>query len=90
MSAMARDPITPAEWQEAVDLAEFYLALDSARLYGFVTFPGAVDAGRCEVLLERGRARGIRPRPDAIERAVAAFYRSAPEADSRKGSPNGG
>jgi hypothetical protein len=32
----ARDPETADEWQEAVDIAEFWLLIDSARQYGLV------------------------------------------------------
>src|SRR5919109_1085224 len=31
------EPQNPKEWQEAIDAAEFYLALDSARQYGLLT-----------------------------------------------------
>jgi hypothetical protein len=56
-----------------VDMAEACLALDSARLYGLVTGGPKVNVDRCEELLERGRARGTRPRKDAIERFMEAL-----------------
>lgn len=31
-----RDPLTPEEWQEAADLAELMLHIDSARQYGLI------------------------------------------------------
>lgn len=68
-----RDPQTPAEWQEAIDVAKFFLALDDARLYGLVRGGPEVDADRCVELLERGAAMGITPSPDAVERGVAAW-----------------
>jgi hypothetical protein len=67
-----RNPRTPAEWQEAVDAAEGAIALDSARKYGLVTGGPEVNVERAADLLAKGRARGIRPRPDAIERFIAA------------------
>jgi hypothetical protein len=68
-----RDPQTPAEWQEAVDLATFYLALDSARKYGFVTGGPEVNVERTELVLNRGRELGFVPSSDAIERCLNAF-----------------
>ena len=55
------DPKTDAEWQEAVDLAEFYLRLDSARQYGLITGGPEVNVARCEALLATGKERGFRP-----------------------------
>lgn len=60
-----KDPTTPAEWQEAVDLAEVLLLIDSARKYGLITGGPGVDADRCDRLLAEGRRRGVRPRPHA-------------------------
>jgi hypothetical protein len=65
-----RDPKTNEDWQHAVDLAEFYLHLDSARKYGLVTGGPHVDVARCEEILHKGRRRGITPSPDAIERIL--------------------
>ncbi|HZC23344.1 MAG TPA: hypothetical protein VE866_08395 [Candidatus Binatia bacterium] len=55
------EPTTDQEWQDAVDGAEFWLALDSARQYGLIETDIAVDVDRCEDLLRRGAERGIRP-----------------------------
>lgn len=68
MSDEARDPRTREEWQAAVDAAHACLCLDSARQYGLVTGGPAVDAARCAEILGRGKAMGIVPSPDAIER----------------------
>jgi hypothetical protein len=57
----ARDPETPREWQEAVDLADFHLQLDAARQYGLVTGGPDVDVERCEYLLKQGKNLGYRP-----------------------------
>jgi len=63
------DPSTPAEWQEAADLAHVYLLIDSARKYGLINGgPKRIDLDRCEKLLKRAKNRGIVPRPDAVER----------------------
>lgn len=66
---MARLPKTDVEWQEAVDLAEVWLRIHSAVLYGLVTAP-KIDVARCEELLERGRKRGVVPSADCVERLV--------------------
>jgi hypothetical protein len=65
-----KEPTTPAEWQDAVDLAHGALALHSARLYGLVSGGPGVHVDRCEDILARGRERGIVPAPDAAERFV--------------------
>lgn len=73
----SHDPETDAEWQEAVDLAEFYLHLESAKQYGLVAGgPQKVHLERCDELLKRGSERGITPRPDAVERCLAAYNSS--------------
>lgn len=68
------DPVTPQEWQSAVDAAEASLLLDAARTYGAITGgPVRVDVRRCEQLLVEGAERGFTPTVDAIERFLAAF-----------------
>jgi hypothetical protein len=62
------DPQTKEQWQEAADLAEFYLHLDSAQRYGLVTGGPDINFDRCEEILREARQRGIRPAPDAVER----------------------
>ena len=62
------DPRTRAEWQEAVDEAEFWLHVHAAVGYGFIIYSGEIDVGRCEEMLTRGRAVGVRPSPGAVER----------------------
>jgi len=56
------DPVTPHEWQEAVDAAHLWLLIDAARQYGLVTGGPAVDVGRCEEILAAGATAGFRPR----------------------------
>jgi hypothetical protein len=57
------DPETPQEWQAAVDAAEFYLNMDSARQYGLLTGGPKVNADRCEEILRRGKRKGYVPAP---------------------------
>lgn len=59
------DPKTPQEWQEAADLADFYLTLQAAAGYGLKTHNLAIDEDRCVDLLRAARVRGYEPRPAA-------------------------
>lgn len=68
-----RDPTTPDEWQAAVDAAEFCLIFDSSRAHSLTACRPIMRMIRCKEILERGRARDIVPRPDAIERGMAEF-----------------
>lgn len=68
-----REPRTPAEWQEAVDLAHTYIALDAARLYGLVEGGREINVDRCVELVDRGRERGIVPSSDAVDRCLPAI-----------------
>jgi len=62
-----KNPSNAQEWQEAVDAAEFYLALESAKMYGLVTGGPKVNLERCEEILKRGKTLGYRPAPfDAL------------------------
>ena len=58
-----RDPRTPAEWQEAVNGAKFFMVLDVARQYGLIECGPRVDAARRVAILSRGRKRGYHPVP---------------------------
>jgi hypothetical protein len=69
MNTDPRQPQTRAQWQAAVDLAEFYIRLDSARAYGLVSGgPEQIDVKRCSEILVEGRRKGVRPSPDCIQR----------------------
>lgn len=57
------DPNTPTGRQEAVNLAEMYLRLESARMYGLVSGGPKVNVERCEDILGRGRKLGYVPAP---------------------------
>jgi len=61
MPDLNRDPVTPAEWQEAVDMAEFLLLLESAKMYGLISFETKISAKRCCQVIEIGAAKGYRP-----------------------------
>jgi hypothetical protein len=62
---MQRDPQTPEQWQEAVDLARFTLLLHNAAVYGLVDAP-PVNVPRCEEVLRQGRRLGFIPRSDQL------------------------
>lgn len=66
-------PQTAAEWQEAVDLAEFFLCVDAARNYGLVKGGPPVDVSRCEEILAEGKRRGTTPTKGCVERLTRAF-----------------
>ena len=69
----AHDPRTREEWQEAVDLAEAAVRIDSARKYGLVAGGPAIDVARCETILTQGKLRGFAPIEAHVERCVLAF-----------------
>lgn len=68
-----RDPVTPAEWQLAVNAAEACLLLGSARSYGLVTGGPVVNQVRCVDILTRGRARRIMPTTEGTDRELHAL-----------------
>jgi hypothetical protein len=68
-----KDPETPAEWQDAVNAAEAALLLDSARLYGLVTGGPHVNVARCEVILARGKQRGVVPVEAGVDAHIHAI-----------------
>jgi hypothetical protein len=72
-----KNPSTPEEWQEAVDLAHTMLTIEAARQYGLITGGPKVDEERCLDLLEQGRQKGFQPSTDAIEKVLGAFYGQA-------------
>lgn len=61
---------TPDDWQEAVDAAYTYSLLNEACQLNLIASDGEaeIDVDRCERLLEAGRARGIEPSDDAVEK----------------------
>ncbi len=67
------DPVSATDWQDAVNWADFYLKLESARLYGLVTGGARVNVERCEDILAHGRARGFTPQADNTDACLAAL-----------------
>jgi hypothetical protein len=55
------DPTTPAEWQDAVDAAKFFLMMDSAKKFGFIAGGPEVNLAKCEEILRRGAEIGFMP-----------------------------
>jgi hypothetical protein len=68
-----KDPKTPAEWQEAVNLAEVMSRVHSARLYGLITGGPNIDVARCDQLLRQGSLRGYRPDPRAVDHIITGL-----------------
>lgn len=68
---MSQDPRTPEEWQIAVDAAEMFTMLESAKAFGLIAGGPVVDMSRCEQILERGAALGFRP--DVTEEKLRDF-----------------
>lgn len=64
------DPLTPKEWQEAVDAAAALRALADCVMYGLIEGGPKIDVARCDDILERGRKRGVRPSQSHTELAV--------------------
>lgn len=67
------DPVTPQEWQEAVDAAHACLLLDAARIYGLVEGGPVVMVKRCDWLLDKGAARGFTPSAEKLGQVIAAI-----------------
>jgi hypothetical protein len=74
------DPTTAAEWQEAADLADFLLCVDSARQFGLVEGGPMAKIERCKAILKRAAKRGIHPRKDeeTLCRLIRTFCGSPP------------
>jgi hypothetical protein len=56
-----KNPRTPKEWQEAVDMAAAARAIADCKMYGLLKGGPEIDIARCDEILERGRKRGFRP-----------------------------
>lgn len=83
MRRQKRDPKTPAEWQEAVDGAAACRAIADCQMYGLLQGGPKIDVVRCDEILERGAARGIRPSREPTDLAVG--YVQAYNADLAAG-----
>jgi hypothetical protein len=51
------EPQTPEQWQAAIDSAQLFLAVGSARQYGLIETHIRIDVARCVRLLGRGKLR---------------------------------
>lgn len=69
------EPRTRDQWQEAVNLAEVCLLIDSGRKYGLLTGGPEVNVERCLEILRGGKARGIVPEQQAIDRILVQMTR---------------
>ena len=63
MRNKSQEPTTREEWQQAVDVAQFLLLLDSARQYGLIEGGPKVNLERAVTLIEKGKRRGVTPAP---------------------------
>jgi hypothetical protein len=77
--AKMRLPSSEREWQEAVDLAEWGLCVDSARKYGLIKGGAEFNLERCERILRLGAGLGYRPAGDAAARLTVQFMRGSGE-----------
>lgn len=68
MKPKPRNPQTPEQWQEAVDLAEFMLHLDAARKYGLLTGGPEINVDRCQEMLALGKRQGYTPSDGCVQR----------------------
>jgi hypothetical protein len=90
MTIPLREPKTREEWQNAVDLSEWLLHLDAARQYGLITGGLLVNDSRAMEILDRGKAQGILPSIDCVERmtrAFMAFQRRCKQGEQTKPAP---
>lgn len=69
-----KDPQTPEEWQEAADLAWFFLVLESCRMYGLIRGGPRANIERCESILIQAKNRGITPTNDEEERLWGTLF----------------
>jgi len=56
-----REPKSKREWQEAADLALFWLKVDDLRSYGVLRGGPVVNAEQCERIIAAAARRGIHP-----------------------------
>ena len=69
---MIKDPQSPEEWQEAVNLAHMWRMVEAARLFGLVTGGPKVNVARCDEIIERGKKHGIKPQDAVVGQMIAA------------------
>lgn len=73
MKRETENPTTPDEWQEAVNLANFLLMLDSARQYGFITGGPKINVEQCQEIMVQAGLRGLRPTPESVEQLLEIY-----------------
>jgi glycine/serine hydroxymethyltransferase len=62
-----KNPTTAQEWQQAVDAAEAWLVMDSAKSCGLIAGGPRIDVERCEEILGEGKRLGFYPKDRVIE-----------------------
>jgi hypothetical protein len=67
---VVKQPRTPAEWQEAVDVAAALRAIADCKMYGLIEGGFHIKVARCDEILERGARRGVHPSRPPGELAV--------------------
>jgi hypothetical protein len=65
-----KNPTTPAEWQECVDLCTGLRMIADCTMYGLIEGGPKIDVRRCDDLLRRGKLRGYRPSRPAADLAI--------------------
>lgn len=73
LEQVKRDPDTPEQWQEAVDMAKSLLMVHSAKSYGLVAGGPNVNVERCEQLLRDGARIGFIPDDAAVQGWIDAM-----------------
>jgi hypothetical protein len=71
------EPLSEAEWQEAVDGAYAAVLIDAAVRLGLLEAGPRVNLSRCRQLIRRGRDLGFAPQRDAVVRIIEGMV-SAP------------
>jgi hypothetical protein len=65
-----RNPVTRAEWQDAVDSAAAVRAVADCKMYGLIKGGPQIDIHRCDEILEAGKRRGVIPSKPAPQLAI--------------------
>lgn len=69
------DPESRDEWQEAVNLANAYLQIHAAVLYGLIVGGPTINFERCNEILELGKLQGVTPcDSDGVAQVIALAH----------------
>ena len=68
-----RDPENREEWQEAADLAETFLLIDSAIKYGLITGGPQADLDRCARILKLAKIIDVHPDKKRVHEYIKAM-----------------